>query len=78
VPFGHGAFTKRMCRYNKPTGKGLQDLEKAKNEIDLIIEIEMWGRPKSSALMETEKNRIIDNMRKEMYDICSKESFPMP
>lgn len=34
---------KRMCRYDKPTGKGLQDLQKAKHEIDLIIELEGWG-----------------------------------
>ena len=58
---------KRMCRYNKPTGKGLQDLEKAKHEIDLIIEIEMWGRPKSVSSTSTEvqymvKNRIIGDM----------------
>jgi hypothetical protein len=33
---------KRMCRYDKPTGKGLQDLQKAKHEIDLIIELEEW------------------------------------
>ena len=30
---------KRMARYNTPTGKGLEDLEKAKHEIDLIIEL---------------------------------------
>ena len=58
---------KRMCRYNKPTGKGLQDLEKAKHEIDLIIEIEGWGRPKSVSSTSTEvqymvKNRIIGDM----------------
>jgi hypothetical protein len=34
------AVIKRMCRYNKPGGKLLQDLEKAKHEIDLIIEFE--------------------------------------
>jgi len=36
----------RMCRYDKPTGKGLEDLEKAKHEIDLIIEWEGWGEEK--------------------------------
>lgn len=34
---------KRMCRYNKSSGKGLQDLQKAKHEIDLLIQLEGWG-----------------------------------
>lgn len=37
-----GSVIKRMCRYNKPSGKGLQDLQKAKHEIDLIIQLEKW------------------------------------
>ena len=32
----------RICRYDKPTGKGLEDLEKIKHEVDLIIEWEGW------------------------------------
>lgn len=32
----------RICRYAKPTGKGLEDLEKIKHEVDLIIEWEGW------------------------------------
>ena len=35
-----GCVIKRMCRYNQPSGKGLEDLEKAKHEIDLLIELE--------------------------------------
>lgn len=37
------AIVARICRYDKPTGKGLQDLEKIKHEVDLIIEWEGWG-----------------------------------
>lgn len=33
----------RICRYDKSTGKGLEDLEKIKHEVDLIIEWEGWG-----------------------------------
>lgn len=36
----------RICRYDKPTGKGLEDLEKIKHEVDLIIEWEGWGEEK--------------------------------
>lgn len=39
-----GDVVKRIVRYNKPTGKGLQDLEKIKHVIDLLIEIEGWEK----------------------------------
>jgi hypothetical protein len=37
--FLEGCVIKRMSRWDKPTGKGLEDLEKAKHEIELLIEI---------------------------------------
>lgn len=37
LSFLAGSIIKRLCRFDKPGGKGLQDLEKAKHEIDLII-----------------------------------------
>ena len=37
--FPEGSIVKRICRYDKPGGKGLQDLQKIKHEIDLIIEL---------------------------------------
>ena len=36
---------KRMCRYNRPSGKGLQDLQKAIHEIELLIQLEKWELP---------------------------------
>ena len=38
--FIQGCVIKRMARYNVPGGKMIQDLEKAKHEIDILIEIE--------------------------------------
>ena len=38
--FLQGCIIKRITRYNQPTGKGLEDLEKIKHEINLLIEIE--------------------------------------
>ena len=35
-----GCIIKRICRYNLKGGKGLEDLEKIKHEIDLIIDLE--------------------------------------
>jgi hypothetical protein len=32
-----GNVVKRITRYNKPGGKGLEDLQKIKHEIDLLI-----------------------------------------
>ena len=40
--FLQGCIVKRICRYNLPTGKGLQDLQKIKHEVDLLIEFEGW------------------------------------
>ena len=41
--FLQGCIIKRICRYRVPGGKGLQDLEKIKHEIDLIIQLEGWN-----------------------------------
>ena len=38
--FIQGCVIKRMARYNVDGGKGIQDLEKARHEIDILIEIE--------------------------------------
>lgn len=40
LSFLQGCIVKRIVRYNQNGGKGLQDLEKIKHEIDLIIELE--------------------------------------
>ena len=42
IGFLPGNIVKRISRYNKPGGKGLEDLEKIKHEVDLLIEIEEW------------------------------------
>ena len=35
--FLQGCIVERITRYNQPTGKGIQDLEKIKHECDLLI-----------------------------------------
>lgn len=41
LTFLQGCIIKRICRYNKRNFKmGLEDLEKIKHEVDLIIELE--------------------------------------
>ena len=40
IPFHKADIIKRILRYDLPTGKGLEDLEKIKHEIDMIIELE--------------------------------------
>ena len=42
IPHHKAAIIRRILRYDHPTGKGLQDLEKIRHELDLIIEIEGW------------------------------------
>lgn len=38
--FLQGCVIKRICRYNRPGGRGKVDLEKIKHEIDLIMELD--------------------------------------
>lgn len=42
-----GSIIKRVCRYNRifarGSNAGLEDLEKIKHEVDLIIELEEWA-----------------------------------
>lgn len=38
--FLQGCIVKRISRYNLPGGKGLEDLEKIKHEVDLLAELE--------------------------------------
>lgn len=37
--FLEGCVIKRLCRHNKPTGKGRQDIEKAIHELQLILHL---------------------------------------
>lgn len=39
IPHHKAAIIRRILRYDHPTGKGLEDLNKIKHEIDLIIEL---------------------------------------
>lgn len=38
--FLEGCIIKRLTRYNKPSGKGLQDLQKALHELELILQFD--------------------------------------
>ena len=44
LPFHKADIIKRIMRYDLPTGKGLEDLEKSIHEIALIKEIEGWTK----------------------------------
>ena len=44
IPGHKTCIIERILRYDHPTGKGLEDLEKIKHEVDLIIEIEGWRK----------------------------------
>lgn len=47
-----GCMIKRICRFDQPTGRGVQDLEKVVHEIDLFAEIhglEVLGNPVGSS-----------------------------
>ena len=44
IPHHKAAIIRRIPRYDHPTGKGMEDLEKIKHEVDLIVEIEGWDK----------------------------------
>ena len=37
LSFWESCVVKRICRYRHPGGKGIQDLEKIKHEVDMLI-----------------------------------------
>jgi len=39
LEFLPGCIIKRICRFDRHGGKGLEDLEKAKHEVDLLIQL---------------------------------------
>ncbi len=43
IPHHKAAIIRRILRYDHPTGKGREDLEKIKHEIDLILDL--WKEP---------------------------------
>ena len=40
IPHHKAAIIRRILRYDHPTGRGKEDLEKIKHEVDLIMELE--------------------------------------
>ena len=44
IPHHKAAIIRRILRYDHPTGHGLEDLEKIRHELDLIIELEGWKK----------------------------------
>jgi hypothetical protein len=56
IPHHKAAIIRRILRYDHPTGKGLEDLQKIQHEIDLIIQLENWEE-RSGTPTETEEDR---------------------
>ena len=42
IPHHKAAIIRRILRYDHPTGKGLEDLQKISHEIEMIIQLENW------------------------------------
>lgn len=45
IPHHKAAIIRRILRFDHPTGKGLQDLQKIKHEVDLIVELMGYDQP---------------------------------
>ena len=44
IPHHKAAIIRRILRYDHPTGRGSEDLDKIVHEVELIKEIEGWGK----------------------------------
>ena len=44
IPHHKAAIIRRILRYDHPTGRGLEDLQKIIHECELIIELEDWDK----------------------------------
>ena len=42
IPHHKAAIIRRILIYDHPTGKGMEDVQKIKHEVDLIIQLENW------------------------------------
>ena len=57
IPFTQADIIKRILRFDKPTGKGKEDLLKIKHEIDLLLELHAAFNDKKE-LSEAEKTML--------------------
>lgn len=77
--FLEGCVIKRLCRFNQPTGKGMQDLEKALHEVDLMEEFWLANPEPVEGLVERlpvlipwfcDVNALEDNQRAAIAAVC--------
>jgi len=52
IPHHKAAIIRRILRYDHPTGKGLEDLQKIMHEIEMIIQLENWEETEIDAQVE--------------------------
>ena len=52
IPFPQADIIKRILRFDKPTGKGREDLRKIRHELDMLEEL-MYGGSESGTPDET-------------------------
>ncbi len=58
IPHHKAAVIRRILRYDHPTGKGLEDLQKIKHEIEMIIQLENWESTEESEIGTQTKEKI--------------------
>lgn len=51
LPFLEGSVVKRITRHDKPTGKGVEDLQKIIHEVELILELRYGVMPDGTRIL---------------------------
>jgi len=50
TPHHKAAIIRRILRYDHPTGRGLEDLQKIMHEVEMIIQLENWESTEESEI----------------------------
>ena len=68
IPHHKAAVIRRILRYDHPTGKGLEDLQKIMHEIEMIIQLEDWG--------SVEESKIDTQVEEKACQFCYRKKNP--
>ena len=76
IPHHKAAIIRRILRYDHPTGKGREDLEKIKHEVDLILELDPMFAVTEYAIRTEDSTLTVPTSATEYYDACDYARHP--
>lgn len=77
IPHHKAAIVRRILRYDHPTGKGLEDLNKIQHEIELIKHLTKLKSETSKIDISPEEEAKDDEKTKEVINATSSDPYPV-